>query len=76
MSLTFTPEEPKTSYGTVEFYNAARKYGFIITDEDEDYNLLFNGEYDLQRGDRVAFERTISGEKGPKAVNIRKVENE
>lgn len=76
MSLTREEENFIEYVGTVEFYNAARKYGFIVTDEDEDYNLLFNGDYDFQRGDRVVFERTMSGEKGPKAVNIRKVENE
>lgn len=62
-------------FGTVEFYNKVRKFGFVVTDADEDYNLLFNGEYDFERGDRVVFERTLAGEKGPKAVNIRKVDN-
>ena len=59
--------------GKVEFYNKVRKFGFIITDDDEEYNLLFNGEYDFVRGDIVEFERTLAGEKGPKAENIRKV---
>lgn len=76
MSLTAENNQPIEYIGTVEFYNAVRKFGFIITDGDEDYNLLFNGEYDFQRGDRVKFERTLGGEKGPKAINIQKVENE
>lgn len=66
-------EEPTICNGTVEFYNKVRKFGFIITDNDNDYNLLFNGDYDFQRGDRVSFERTLAGEKGPKAVNIVKI---
>jgi cold shock CspA family protein len=62
--------------GKVEFYNKVRQYGFIITEDIAEYNMLFNGDYDLQRGDIVEFDTTAAGEKGPKAVNIRKVENE
>ena len=62
--------------GKVEFYNKVRKYGFIITEGEEEYNMLFNGEYDFQQGDVVEFDTTAAGEKGPKAVNIRKVTNE
>jgi len=62
--------------GKVEFYNKARKFGFIVPDDDDQYNFMFNGEYDFQYGDIVEFDATVAGEKGPKAVNIRKVENE
>jgi cold shock CspA family protein len=61
------------STGKVEFYNKVRKFGFIIPDDDDQYNFMFNGEYDFQHGDIVEFERTLAGEKGPKAVDIRKV---
>jgi cold shock CspA family protein len=59
--------------GKVEFYNKVRKFGLIIPDGDDQYNFMFNGDYDFEYGDIVEFEQTIAGEKGPKAVNIRKV---
>lgn len=58
--------------GTVMFYNTVRKYGFIDTDNSIE-NVLFTGDYDLQRGDRVSFIRTPVGEKGPAAIDITKI---
>lgn len=59
--------------GKVEFYNSVRKFGFIVPDDDEEYNFMFKGEYELEHGDCVEYETTVAGEKGPSARNIRKV---
>lgn len=60
--------------GVVMFYNKVRKFGFIDTD-NSDENVLFTGEYSFEHGDAVEFDRVPIGEKGPAAINIRKVEN-
>ena len=62
--------------GTVKFFNNMKNYGFIEPDEgDED---LFVHRSDLEgtsveEEDRVEFD-VEEGEKGPKAVNVRKIE--
>lgn len=62
--------------GKIEFYNKVRKFGFVIPENEEEYSFMFKGDYDFSYGDIVEFDSTVAGEKGPKAVNIRKVENE
>lgn len=59
--------------GKVEFYNKVRQFGFIVPDDDDQYNFMFKGDYDFQYGDIVEFDVTVAGEKGQNAVNIRKV---
>ena len=63
--------------GTVKFFDPRKNYGFITPDEgDED---LFVHASDIESGglneeDRVEFE-SEEGEKGPRAVNVKKLEN-
>lgn len=62
--------------GTVKFFNNMKNYGFIEPDEgDED---LFVHRSDLEGTSveeevRVEFD-VEEGEKGPKAVNVKKIE--
>ncbi|PTD94907.1 cold-shock protein [archaeon SCG-AAA382B04] len=62
--------------GTVKFFDRNKNYGFINPDEgDED---LFAHANDIESGlflgedDRVEF-NSEEGEKGPKAVNVKKI---
>jgi len=61
--------------GIVEFYNKARKFGFIInSDEELKQSYLFESDVEWQTGDLVEFELTVAGEKGQKVKNLVKVE--
>ncbi len=60
--------------GTVKFYNASKRFGFISPDDGED---VFVHESDIVEGpihdeDRVEFD-TEEGEKGQKAKNVKKL---
>ncbi len=61
--------------GTVKFFDPRKNYGFITPDEgDED---LFVHASDIESGmlnedDRAEFE-SEEGEKGPRAVNVKKI---
>ncbi len=61
--------------GKVKFYNTMKNYGFIEPDEgDEDLFVHMSdidGNY-LNEDDEVEFDQE-QGEKGPRAVNVRKV---
>lgn len=62
--------------GTVKFYNPVKNYGFISPDEgDEDFFVHKSNlkSKTLNEDDRVEFE-SESSEKGPQAVNVRKIE--
>ncbi len=62
--------------GTVKFFDQRKNYGFISPDEgDED---LFVHASDIETGslnedDRVEFE-SEEGDKGPRAVNVVKID--
>lgn len=69
-------KEAKTARGKVKFYSEQRRFGFIQQD-DKGEDLFFHyseveGNENLQQDDRVEFE-VAEGEKGPKAVKVRKV---
>ena len=62
--------------GTVKWFNDSKGYGFIESDEGQDVfvhhsEIQAEGFKSLSEGEAVEFEVT-QGEKGPKAVNVRK----
>ncbi|HAA47299.1 MAG TPA: cold-shock protein [Synergistaceae bacterium] len=62
--------------GTVKWFNEAKGYGFITTDEGNDVFVHFSaiqmdGFKTLSEGQRVQFE-VVQGEKGPQAANVEK----
>ncbi|ODS36859.1 MAG: cold-shock protein [Candidatus Altiarchaeales archaeon WOR_SM1_79] len=60
--------------GTVKFFNARKRFGFIEQDEGEDVFVHESGivEGQLKDGDRVEFE-VAQGDRGPKAENVKKI---
>jgi len=61
--------------GTVKFYNVKKMFGFITGDDGKDYFVHISGLQEgtrIYEGDKVEFE-TEEGERGPKAVNVKKV---
>jgi len=60
--------------GTVKFFNAKKRFGFITGEDGKDYFVHLSGITKgtfIHDGDRVTFD-VEEGEKGPKAVNVRK----
>ncbi len=62
--------------GTVKWFNEAKGYGFITTDEGNDVFVHFSaiqmeGFKTLNEGQRVEFD-VVQGEKGPQAANVEK----
>jgi len=60
--------------GTVKWFNEAKGFGFITTDENTDVFVHYadiqgNGFKTLTEGDKVSFD-VEEGPKGPKATNV------
>jgi len=60
--------------GSVKFYNRIKRFGFIAQDDGEDVFVHESGvvEGPIADNDQVEFD-VEEGEKGLKAVNVRKV---
>jgi cold shock protein len=77
MTNTNTTEECMPT-GTVKWFSDEKGYGFITPDEgDRDFfvhhtGIAPEGNGTLEEGAKVSFD-TESGEKGPKAVNVKPV---
>ncbi len=62
--------------GTVKFYDDRKSYGFIEPEEEDEDRFVHESEIEsgaLNEGDVVEFDPE-EGEKGPKAINVRKIE--
>ncbi|MGM5480746.1 MAG: cold-shock protein [Nanobdellota archaeon] len=60
--------------GTVKFFNQRKGYGFITSEEGNDYFVHITGLNEgvmLDENDSVTFE-VEEGDRGPKAVNVSK----
>ncbi len=62
--------------GSVKWFNDAKGYGFITTDEGNDVFVHFSaiqmeGFKTLAEGQRVEFD-VVQGDKGPQAANVEK----
>ncbi|MCG3128296.1 MAG: Cold shock protein ScoF [Phycisphaerae bacterium] len=63
--------------GTVKWFNDAKGFGFISSDDGQDVfvhqtAITAEGYRTLAEGERVEFDLT-RGQKGPKAENVRKI---
>ncbi|MDR2547609.1 MAG: cold-shock protein [Lachnospiraceae bacterium] len=63
--------------GTVKWFNNQKGYGFISDEQGSDVfvhysGLVMDGFKSLEEGAAVEFE-VVNGEKGPQAVNVRKL---
>ena len=62
--------------GTVKFFNEMKGFGFITSEDGTEYFVHQSGLQDgvrLNDNDSVEFD-TEEGDRGPKAVNLKKVE--
>ena len=62
--------------GTVKFFDPRKNYGFIAPDEEGEDHFVHASDIEsgsLNEDDKVEFE-SEEGEKGPRAVNVKKVE--
>jgi CspA family cold shock protein len=61
--------------GTVKFFNEAKNFGFIDGEDGKSYFVHVSAikKGPITEGDKVKF-KAEEGEKGPKAVDVEKVE--
>ena len=62
--------------GTIKFFNDVKGFGFIAAEDGKEifvHQTALGEGVSLQEGDSVVFE-VEEGDKGPKAVNVKKVE--
>ena len=62
--------------GTVKFFNAMKRFGFITGEDGKDYFVHESGLKEgtaIQEGDKVSF-KIVEGDKGPKAEEVEKIE--
>jgi CspA family cold shock protein len=64
--------------GTVKWFNESKGFGFISQDEGGDVFVHYSAIQDqgfktLSEGQKVEFD-VVSGQKGPAAANVRKIE--
>jgi CspA family cold shock protein len=65
------------SYGTVKWFNDAKGFGFITSDDGQDVfvhhsDIKVEGYRSLQEGAKVQFE-IVAGQKGPRAASVQPV---
>ncbi len=63
--------------GTVKFFNAMKRFGFITGEDGKDYFVHESGlneGTEIQEGDKVSFE-IVQGDRGPKAEKVQKLED-
>ncbi|MFB6246108.1 MAG: cold-shock protein [Candidatus Pacearchaeota archaeon] len=64
--------------GKVKFFNETKRFGFITPEDGKDvfvHESALEEGTELQEGDQVTFDKE-EGEKGPKAVNVKKEQSE
>ena len=64
--------------GTVKFFNVSKGFGFVTGEDGKDYFVHMSGlgeGVELHDNDSVTFD-VEEGERGPKAVNVVKAEEE
>ena len=59
--------------GTVKFFNREKRFGFIAGEDNKEYFVHESGvpEGSIDENDEVTFD-VEEGDKGPKAVNVKK----
>ncbi|KXA91857.1 hypothetical protein AKJ63_00655 [candidate division MSBL1 archaeon SCGC-AAA259D18] len=69
------PDPPRSSRGTVKFFDERKNYGFIEPEDEEEDRFVHASQVEsetLEEGDIVEFDPE-RGDRGPKAINVRKV---
>jgi len=62
--------------GKVKFYSEEKGYGFIVSEDDKEYFVHSSGlKETIDKNDDVEFD-VEQGDRGPKAVNVRKAGKE
>ena len=64
--------------GAVKFFNGNKGYGFISVPDQKDgiffhISDVLEGRY-LEEGDKVEFKIDSKGKRGPRAINVKRVE--
>lgn len=61
--------------GIVKYYNTEKRFGFIVSDENEYFFHRSFTDDEVNEGDKVTFE-TENNERGTIAVNVKVIKNE